>query len=179
MGFFQKNISNFLDRLTVFCIFSYIRFNGWGRYPFSSKHSSWGQMRSLFLGKKGVQSGQINETDRSSCSWPIIHPEANIGHFEHPNHGDQSCILPIHHGFFGADDASHGFTSRGGLPAFCVKNADCFDDPEVCSDKDAPVDLLPWASGEEKGDVFGILRDQSDYVCGLLLQKRIRTSWYL
>jgi hypothetical protein len=173
MAFFQKNISNFLDRLTVFCIFSYIRFHRWGRRPLSSKPKSWAQVCSIFLRENGVQDGQ-NDTTGPSCYWPVVYPEADVGHFECPNQGDQHCILPIHHGFFGADDASLGLTNRG----FCPKNADGCDDPEVVH-KDGPVDGLPWASTEEKGGVFGILRDQSEDVCGLLLQRRIRKSWYL
>ena len=175
MAFFQKNISNFLDRLAVFCIFSYIRFHLWGRGPLSSKPQSWGQVPSLFL---GTQDGQNDTTDWPLCSWPVVYPEADVGHFECPNQGDWSCILPIHHGFFGADDASQGVTNRGNGPAFCPKNPDCCGDPEV-GHKDTLVDVLPWESGEEKGGVFGILRDQSEDVCGLLLQKRIRKSWYL
>ena len=178
MAFFQKNIGNFLDRLAVFCIFYYIHFNRWGRRPFSSKHSTWGQMCALFLDKNGVQ-GQIQE---AYSSWPIIHPEADIGHFECLNRclnqAKQSCILPIDQGFFGADDASPHLSSQENFSAFSEKNADCFDCAEVSRD-DAPEGLIPWTTNQEKGDVFGILRDQSDGVCGLLLQKRIRTSWHL
>jgi hypothetical protein len=163
MAFFQKNIGNFLDRLAVFCIFSYIHFNRWSRRPFSSKHSARDQIQEAW----------------PTCSWPIIHPEADIGHFECLSQEDQSYILPAHHGFFGADDALQVLSSQENFPAFSAKNADCFDYAEVSRDKDTPEGRLPWVTDQENGGVFGILRDQSDGVCGVLLQKRIRTSWYL
>ncbi len=86
--------------------------------------------------------------------------------------------MPIHHGFFGADDASQGISKQQENLGFCTKNEECLGCAPVDDDW-APVDELPWVSGQENADVFGILRDQNRCGCGVWLQKRLRTSWYL
>ncbi len=192
MAFFQKNIGNFLHRLSVFFIFSQIRFNLWGRHLFALKHAPWDQTHSL-SGKNGVQEGQIHETDLSLCSWPIIHPEADVGHFAYPqqsthcacpNRGLQSegltkgvcAYLGAQCHFFGDNHPSQVLSSQGSLSPLCANHENHFNGRE--DGMDLPLDVLAWGTDQKKCDVFGILREQSDGACGLLLQKRIRTSWY-
>jgi hypothetical protein len=185
MAFFQKNIGNFLHRLTVFCIFSFIRFNRWG--PWVLKHKAWDQICSLFPGKNAehihnaqrIHNGEQEEQVQGPwpCfSWPIIDPRADVGHFEGLNQGDQSCILPIHQGFFGADDTSQVWSNQGETLQFYPKNAECLGCAQVCHHQ-TPADDL--SCHQETGDVFGILRDQIPCVCAVVQQKRLRTSWYL
>lgn len=204
MAFFQKNIGNFLDRLAVFCIFYAIRFNRWGRRPWALNHRAWGHIYSLFPGKHQEQANdrqvqqaydrQIEQADDRqirngapeelvqgpwpSFSWPIIAPGADVDHIEDLSQGDRSGILPIQQGFFGADDAPQVCSNQGDTQPFGAKHTQCFGCAQVCGDQ-TPTDDRSWIGAREKGDVFGILRDQSQCVCGVLLQKSLRTSWYL
>ena len=188
MAFFQKNIGNFLDRLAVFCIFYAIRFNRWGRRPWALNHRAWGHIYSLFPGKhqeqaddRQIRNGAPEELVQGpwpSFSWPIIAPGADVDHGEDLNQWNRSCILPTQQSFFGADDAPQVCSNQGETQSFGAKHTQCFGCAQVCGDQ-TPVDDRSWIGAGEKGDVFGILRDQSHCVCGVLLQKSLRTKWYL
>ncbi|MBM3631506.1 MAG: hypothetical protein FJX00_00735 [Alphaproteobacteria bacterium] len=192
MAFFQKNIGNFLDRLAVFFIFSSIRFNRWGRRPWALNTKAWGHIHSLFPGKhqeqpdnrqhdKQMHNGVPEESVQEpwpSFSWPIIAPGADVNHGEDLNQWNRSCIVPTQQGFFGADDAPQVCSNQGKTRPFGAKHIQCFGCAQVCGDQ-TPVDDRPWIGTGEQGCVFGILRDQSHCICGVLLQKSLRTSWYL
>jgi hypothetical protein len=113
-----------------------------------------------------------------SFSWPIIASGADVDHGEDLNQWNRSCILPNQQGFFGADDAPQVCSNQGETQPLGAKHTQCFGCAQVCGDQ-TPANDRPWIGTGEKGDVFGILRDQSHCVCGVLLQKSLRTNWYL
>jgi hypothetical protein len=129
-------------------------------------------MKSGGQGEQVYNGGQEEQVQDPwpSFSWPIIQSD---GGYCGLNHENQSYILPIHHGFFGADDASQVWSNQGETRGVCPKNEDCL----VCPGDGAGADDRPCH--QEKGDVFGILRDHSPCVCAVVQQKRLRTSWYL
>jgi hypothetical protein len=188
MNFFRKNIVNILDRIAIFCIFSSIRFNGCGQSgPCLAKtqETLGGQICTPFSAKNELRGEKISPSPLSFYPWSIPYLDSDVADFKGiENKKDHGVEHPYQNeprgdnaNFLDSDNVC-GQKGQGDWCALWPQRRSVFNESEINTDVEQWMNRAGGQEGQEKEEVFGILCDYPNHVCGLFLQKRIRTSFY-